>query len=117
MSYGTPPPPPPPQYGASFPGASPGGTGQSIPALLSLILGVLGIVNAFCCSFLPLFQIAAIVLGLIGMNDVKGSGGGKTGHGMALSGLILGGVGILIAIASVVLAVVLNVSNPATPNF
>lgn len=107
MSYGAPPPPPPPPYGAPTPpGGAAGSGGQSIPALISLILGVLGIVNSFCCSIIPLFPIAALALGLIGLNDVKKSHGAKTGRGLAVAGTILGGVGLLISIIWIIVAIV-----------
>lgn len=96
MSYNEPPnygtPPPPPGYGAPQPGY--GGQPQqtSVMAIISLVTGILGII---CCGC-GLFSIAAIVLGILGKKETDS--GEKKGGGLALAGLITGGVGILITV-------------------
>ena len=57
----------------------------------SLVLGIIGI-PAFCTVVVPLL---AIVFGLIGLAQ-GGEGGGK---GMAIGGIVCGGVGLLILVA------------------
>lgn len=50
-------------------------------------------IAALVCGLLPFFcvtSIIAIILGHIGLNQVKNSGGAETGEGLALAGLILG---------------------------
>jgi DNA-directed RNA polymerase subunit RPC12/RpoP len=60
----------------------------------SLVLGILSI-PTFCIVITPLL---AIIFGIIGLNQVKGSGGG--GRGMAIAGIICGVVGCIIAASS-----------------
>jgi hypothetical protein len=63
-------------------------------AIVSLVLGIVGI----CCGHLFVLSIGAIVTGVLSRNQIKASAGGMKGGGMALAGLILGGVGILVGI-------------------
>jgi len=85
--------PPPPGYGYDQ------GYGQqppknSVMAISSLVLGILG----FVCCGCGLFSIAAIVLGVLGKKEIAESNGAKTGAGMAQAGFILGIVGIAISV-------------------
>src|SRR5205814_1743860 len=57
----------------------------------SLVLGIIGI-PAFC-AIIP--GVLAIVFGLIGYNQVSKSGEGGSGKGMAIAGMICGGVGLV----------------------
>lgn len=63
-------------------------------AIISLITGILGVL---CCGSW-IFAIAAIILGVLARKEIAESGGTKSGAGMAMAGLILGGVGIVISI-------------------
>ena len=84
--YGTPPP------------AAPNNTF----GILALVLGVLSLLFSFCCGlFGLLFCIPAIILGVIGMN--KANAGQATNKGMALAGLVCGGIGVVIGIAMVII--------------
>lgn len=117
VSYNEPPygsPPPPPGGGYGGPGQPYGqpaygmGGGQptqtSVLAIISLVTGILGVL---CCgSFV--FSVAALVLGFLGKKEVDE--GKKTGGGMALAGLILGGVGMAISIVWIILVIAGNVS-------
>jgi uncharacterized membrane protein len=70
--------------------------------LLAMIFGIVGAVLSVCCwpaGFL--FDIAAGVLGILGLKRAKE--GTASNRGMALSGVILGGVGVLLAILVAVL--------------
>lgn len=91
QQYGAPPP-----Y-AQQPGYGPGGYGPaktSPLAIVSLVLGVLGI----CCSSLFVVGIAAVVTGFLGRKQVQESQGTVKGGGMALAGMILGGAAILLGL-------------------
>ena len=80
----TPPPPPtPPQLAAA--------TQQSGLALTSVILGICGIV--LCLG--PLAGIPAVICGHMAQSKIKQSGGGLTGAGMAMTGLVTGYLSIL----------------------
>jgi Domain of unknown function (DUF4190) len=94
VSYGdTPPPPPPPQYGAPMPGAVPG---TNRKAIWSLVTGILGLL---CCGLLG---IAAIVLGQGAKREIAASGEG--GGGMATAGVVLGIIGLVWMVISIILA-------------
>ena len=93
-------PPPPP-----FPA---GGQRQQGLAIGSLVCGILSIL---CCwlGFLP--GIAAVVLGLISMNKEKSDPAGYGGRGMAMGGVITGGIGILISLGWIILNIVGSVAG------
>ena len=93
-------PPPPPGQQPPPPGYGYGqGYGQqppknSVMAISSLVLGILG----FLCCGCGLLSIAAIVLGVLGKKEIAESNGTKTGAGMAQAGFILGILGIAISV-------------------
>lgn len=105
--------PPPPSYG-STPGVGPGtgygptpaytgATGGSVQktntlAIISLVSGIAGI---FLFCFLGIPCIAAIVTGILGRKQISESNGLETGDGLALAGLITGGIGLLFLVAIV----------------
>jgi hypothetical protein len=59
-------------------------------AITSLVLGILSLT---CFSVLA--GIPALVLGIVAMNRVRGSSGALRGKGLAISGLVTGGLSIL----------------------
>lgn len=100
MSYDAPPPPPPGNqppagYGMPQPGYGIEQPKNSTLAIVSLVTGILGV--TICCGAVVL-SIAAIVTGVMANKEIAESGGQKKGAGMAKAGLILGIVGIVIAI-------------------
>ena len=64
---------------------------RSGKALASLILGLL----SFCIPIVPGF--IGLILGLLGLKDVRASGGQITGSGMALGGIVASLVGSLVS--------------------
>jgi Domain of unknown function (DUF4190) len=98
-----PPPTPPagwggPPPGTIYPGAGvptagapayqpASGTRTSGLAIASLVTGLF-----FWCWVLP--GIVSIVLGHLALESIEDSGGRKTGRGMAITGIVLGWVGI-----------------------
>lgn len=68
-----------PGYPAQYPVAGQRTNGLAIAAL------VCGLLPFFCVT-----SVIAIILGHIGLSQVKNSGGAETGEGMALAGLVLG---------------------------
>jgi Domain of unknown function (DUF4190) len=100
-TFGQPPGQPPP-FGAPQPafGGPPiaqtqGTNGKAIAAL------VLGVLSVLCFGILA--GIPAIILGVMARKDVAEGRG--TGDGLALAGLILGGLSILITIGVIAIAV------------
>ena len=57
---------------------------------------MLGIVSLLCCGIVT--GIIALVLGYLARNEIKASGGAVGGDGMALAGMITGGIGIVLSI-------------------
>ncbi|HET7356258.1 MAG TPA: DUF4190 domain-containing protein [Nocardioidaceae bacterium] len=93
MSY---PPPPPPPPGAGGYGYVAQQTNKK--AVWALVLGILSIVP---CSIFA--GIPAIILGSMARSEIDASGGLQSGRGMAVSGLVLGIVGVVLCILWVVL--------------
>ena len=113
--YGTPPPPggPPgfatPQFGT--PGYTPGGFPSAPPpgskatnglAVASLICGILGLVLFWACFVGLVLAIVAVVLGVMGRSKSRQLPG-ESGSGMALAGMITGGIGVALGVLMVVL--------------
>lgn len=99
--------PPPPGYP---PGAYPGyqppppQSGSAGLAIASMVLGILSI-PCFCVWWVSIpLAIIAIILGVVALNSVKSGQGG--GRGMAQAGLILGAIGLLLAIILIVIGLV-----------
>lgn len=70
--------------------------------ILALIFGIVGLI-ACCipCVGYPV-AIAALVLGIIGLN--------KTGRGLAIAGIVLGVISFLLCLINSILGVVLNLA-------
>jgi hypothetical protein len=69
------------------------GAGPTEPlAILSLIFSVVGL-SGFCCGFLLLLAIAGVVCGHLALSKIKNTPG-LQGHGLALSGVIVGYIAI-----------------------
>ncbi len=109
--YGAPPPPgygtpPPPGYG-QVPGAGPGGAPRTnTKAVVALVIGVLSPILGLCCFLFGLAGIAAIVVGRQARTEIAGSGGTQSGEGMAKAGVILGAIGTVIGLLSIVWVVI-----------
>jgi Domain of unknown function (DUF4190) len=96
----TPPPAPPaysPQAGGSRYQSSPKPNGLAIASL------VLGIAQIFICI---VGAILALVFGYISRRQIDESGGTQGGRGMAIAGIILGWVGIGLAILYIVVIII-----------
>src|SRR3954449_2677767 len=92
MSYSA--PPPPPEGGYGYGGYAAPKTNQK--AIWSLVTGILGVL---CCS--PL-GIAALVLGNNAKKEIAVSNGAETGGGLAQAGVILGIIGIVLLVLSII---------------
>jgi Domain of unknown function (DUF4190) len=104
------PPPAYPSYPVAGYGApAPQGSGQSnVMGILALIFGIVSIPTA-CCYLGIALGGAAAVLGYLGMK--KADQGQASNRGMALAGLICGGIGFVLGILLTVLSVVWNIST------
>ena len=86
------PPPPPQGWHTSGPAQS-----TDTKAIVALVLGILSLVMTFCYLGLPL-GIPAIVFGTLAHRDIRRSDGLSGGRGMATTGIVLGGLGVLMFI-------------------
>lgn len=102
-----------PTPGSPTPGypAAPGYPGYGRPvssgtnglAIASLVCGIVSI-PLTCLYVGVLFGIAAVIMGVIAMKQVKETG--QEGHGMALAGVITGGVGIALSLGYILLVII-----------
>ena len=60
----------------------------------SLVLGIIGIPAG--CAIVP--ALLAIIFGIIGLNQISKSGSEAGGKGMAIAGIICGGIGCVIGV-------------------
>jgi hypothetical protein len=114
--YGTPPPPPPygapptfapPQYGAPQYGGPVSGPPRNGFGVAALVLGILGLVSFFTIFGGIVLGILGLIFGILGRKRAKRNE--ATNGGMALAGAICGGIGLVGAIAYLILIVaVLN---------
>lgn len=77
---------------------------QTLP-IISLILGVFGLVLICCYAGIPL-GAAAVVTGFIGMNNANKDPVKYGGRGMAIGGLIAGAIGILATIGWIIFFII-----------
>ncbi|MDQ2084978.1 DUF4190 domain-containing protein [Herbivorax sp. ANBcel31] len=71
-------------------------------AIASMVLGIVGI-PLFCCSGIGIVPAAlAVILGFISLNSIKKSGGIEKGKGMAIAGIIMGFIGVGLAIIVII---------------
>jgi len=79
------PPPPPPQ-----PNTRPGPPGI---AVASLVIGIIGMMVGLLCA-IPIPGIVAVLLGIIALIQMK-TAPNPTGRGLAIAGIVLGGVNLV----------------------
>jgi len=103
------------QMPQSAPSSRPSGKTNSL-AIASLVLGIVSIPLLFCYGGGIPFGIAAFITGLIGRRQIKESGGEQGGGGMALTGIILGAVGIALFVLSIIVIVALLLMGPIVGN-
>jgi hypothetical protein len=77
-------------------------------AIAALSCGVASIPLVVFCFIGAVVGVVALVLGLVSLGRISGSGGYLTGRGMALAGAICGGVGLGLTVVWVALVIVLS---------
>ncbi len=70
-------------------------------AIASMVLGIL----SFCLSIFT--GIPAIILGILGLNDINRSYGRVKGKGFAVTGIVTGSVGIIFIVPAILIALLL----------
>lgn len=111
-------PTPVPGYGQEY-GGHPGYPGYQLPAptngkaTAALIVGITTLVLSWCCGF-GLLGLVAIVLGVKGRSEIRRSNGAQSGEGIALAGVITGGVAAVVGLLVVIVVIALIVGGNAT---
>lgn len=76
-------------------------SGQKTLGIVSLVCGIIGLLCSCCCgAFGFIFPIVAIVCGILSIHKQEDA------KGMAIAGIICGGIGIIIVIILLVLGAV-----------
>ena len=81
--------------------AQPAAGGTNGMAIASLVVAIVSFFLAFIVIG-ALGGVVAVVLGIVAMKRVKESGGTQGGRGLAISGIVVGGLSILIGVALLV---------------
>ena len=114
---GMPTPPPPPSapgvgtYYGNAQGYNVSGPKNDGLSIASMIIGIIGLLGSCCWILVWVLDVLAIVLGLVGMKRIKKSNGSVVGKGFATAGLVLGIIGLVIAIIIGVLVLINSDSN------
>lgn len=82
---------------------------QTLP-IVSLVLGVLSLI-LICCYGGFWLGIPAVIVGYLGMTNADKDPNRYTGKGMAIAGIIIGGVSILGSIVTLILYVIGNLGR------
>ena len=98
---GLPPQSPGPDWGSNYPAAPGGYAIQKKEQGLAIASLVCGIVGLFCCGLVT--GIPAIVMGIMAMNKEKSDPTRYGGKGMAIGGIVLGGLSIIMTLISLII--------------
>lgn len=92
------------QLGANTPFQPPGATGgqDQTLAIVSLVCGILGLV---CCGLIT--GIPAIITGYMAKNNADSNPNQYGGRGLAVAGMIMGGISILFSILGIIYYIIL----------
>jgi len=85
-------------------------------SIASMVLGIVSIPLYFCYGAGLLLGIPAIITGFIARNQIKQTGGKQKGNGMALAGIITGGIPVLLGIFALVIIAILLILGPIIGN-
>jgi len=83
------------------------GQNQTLPTV-SLVLGIVSLPFIFCCNLNIPFGIAALITGFIGMNNANKNPMEYGGKGLAMGGMIMGGISILITVVMIIFWIILS---------
>ena len=74
--------------------------------IISLVCGILALLCSCCGWFGIVLAVAAIVLGILSINK------GENAKGMAIAGIVCGGIGLLIGIVVLIMGAALSSVDP-----
>lgn len=82
------------------------GKDQTLPTI-SLILGILSLVLFCCYGGIPL-GLAAVIIGYFGMNNTNNNPMQYGGKGLAIGGMVMGGIALVVSILFLFLGILGN---------
>lgn len=77
-------------------------------AIVSLITGAVSIILSWCCYMGIIIGPVALITGFIAINNINKDPDKYDGKGLAIAGMVAGGVGILISLIMLVLGILIN---------
>lgn len=84
--------------------------GSNALAIVALVFGILSLTVGCCCwTHIP-FGLTAVICGALGMKKASETG---TGKGMALAGLICGGIALVLYTILALIGIAANFADPA----
>lgn len=83
------------------------GLDQTLPTV-SLVLGILSLVLFCCYGGIPM-GLAALIVGYLGMNNANTDPMQYGGKGLAIGGMVLGGIALVISILFIFLGILGNI--------
>ena len=87
-----------------------------IGLIISLVFSPMLPYFAICCGLSILLAIVGLVLGIIALTQIKHNPGQK-GKGLAITGVVLGGIGVvLLCLSPVIVIAVLTIMGPVIGN-
>lgn len=86
--------------------SAPAESGSKVFGIISLVCGILGLLCSCCGWFGILLGVAAVVLGILSINKQEDA------KGMAIAGIVCGGIGLLIAIIILIAGSALSSVDP-----
>lgn len=114
----------PPAPGTMPPQAPPGGqwqqgatynyAAQGAPRPTTEGTAIASLVVSICSVLFWPVGLVGVILGIIALGKIDGSGGWKTGRGLAIAGIIIGG--ILLALTALFVVLVIAIASSADPN-
>jgi hypothetical protein len=85
-------------------------------SIASLVLGIVSVPLDFCYGAGLLLAIPAVIMGFVARNQIKQTGGKQRGSGMALAGILTGGIPAILAIVGLLVIGVLLLLGPVIGN-
>ncbi len=94
---------------SGYPGYPPAPSKTNGMALASTILGIAGLTVGLCLLFFPVLPILAVILGHLGLSKITNTG--MPGRSLAVAGLVMGYVGVALAVLWLVLVIIGTVTS------
>jgi hypothetical protein len=85
-------------------------------SIVSLATGIIGLPLYFCYGAGLILSVAALITGIIGRKQIRESGGSQEGDGMAIAGLILGGIPMVLFVLAICIILILTLFGPVIGN-